>query len=305
MGADDIFNGGRRVPIGQKYGNAETNINNTSRSCFVIEREEIMIKDKSIIAQLYDPRKMSARSQIAFISKQLLKNGIDPDTVDLQALIDPTLNYRENYANIMASLAGSAKVGPDIKSIIENPACEKAKELKAELKDAKTACQCNTCSQMGLYDPAPRRPGQRTLSSYRQKQKTLPISRPPKNWFRAMYEGIRKRSDVRNPASIVASIWRRLSPGKRADIRRKEEKGESFRYDLPLPEDHATRGSGTVRVVKPFRLAEVQVNVPRAAYDRILGSGLFQSMKRNDGSTALVKRCKSNSGNCNIFVDRM
>lgn len=261
--------------------------------------------DKQISEQLYDPRKMSAKSQIAFISKQLLKKGIDPDTVDLQALIDPTLNYRENYTNIMASLAGSGKVGPEIAGIIQNPACEKAKELKAELKDAKTACQCNTCSQMGLYDPAPRRPGQRTLSSYRQKQKTLPISRPPKNWFKAMYEGIRKRSDVRNAASMVVSIWRRLSPGKRAEIKRKEEKGASFKYDLPLPDDHATRGSGTVRVVKPFKLAEVQVNVPGGAYDRIRKSGMFQTMKRNDGSTALVKRCKSNSGNCNIFVDRM
>lgn len=261
--------------------------------------------DRAIAEQLYDPRKMSAKSQIAFISKQLLKKGIDPDTVDLHALIDPELNYRENYANIMASLAGSGKVGPETAQILENPACEKAKQLKAELKDAKTACQCNQCSQMGLYDPDPRRPGQRTLSSYRQKQKTLPVSRPPKNWFRAMYEGIRKRSDVKNPASIVGSIWRRLSPGKRADIRRKEEKGISFKYDLPLPEDHATRGSGTVRVVKPFSLAEVQVNVPRAAYERILGSGLFQRMKRNDGSIALVKRCKSKSGNCNIFVDRM
>jgi hypothetical protein len=262
--------------------------------------------DRQISEQLYDPRKMSARSQIAFISKQLIKKGIDPDTVDLQALIDPTLNYRENYGNIMASLAGSGKVGPDIKSIIENPACKKAKELKAELKDAKTACQCNTCSQMGLYDPAPRRPGQRTLSSYRQKQKPLTsYGRPPKHWLYAMIEGIKKRSDVRNPASIVASIWRRLSPGKRADIRRKEEKGASFKYDLPLPEDHATRGSGTVRIVKPFKLAEVQVNVPAGAYERILNSRLFQRMRRNDGSIALVKRCKSNSGNCNIFVDRM
>ena len=262
--------------------------------------------DREIAEQLYDPRKMSAKSQIAFISKQLLKKGIDPDTVDLQALIDPTLNYRENYSNIMESLAGSGKVGPDIKAILENPACEKAKELKAELKDAKTACQCNTCSQMGLYDPAPRRRkmrGQQKLTGPRQK--TLPVSRPLKHWFRAMYEGIRKRSDVRNPASIVASIWARLKPSKRAEIKRKEEKGASFKYDLPLPEDHATRGSGTVRVDKPFKLAEVQVIVPAGAYDRILGSGLFQRMKRNDGSTALVKRCKSNSGNCNIFVDRM
>lgn len=256
--------------------------------------------DREISEQLYDPRKMSAKSQIAFISKQLLKKGIDPDTIDLQALIDPTLNYRENYANIMDSLTASGKVAPDIKAIIENPACERAKklkqdiqkhqksdsklqDLKSELKDEKTVCHCNTCGQMGLYDP----------------------DRRVKTWFKAMVEGIRKRSDVRNPASIVASIWRRLSPSKRAEIKRKEAAGEKFAYDLPLPEDHATRGTGTVRVVKPFKLAEVQVNVPREAYNRILGSGLFQRMKRNDGSIALVKRCKSNQGNCNIFVDRM
>ncbi len=76
--------------------------------------------DKQISEQLYDPRKMSAKSQ----------------------------------------------------SIIENPACEKAKELKAELKDATTVCKCNTCSQMGLYDPAPRRRkmrGQQRLTGPVQK----------------------------------------------------------------------------------------------------------------------------------------
>ncbi|SNQ62051.1 zincin-like metallopeptidase domain-containing protein [Candidatus Methanoperedens nitratireducens] len=578
--------------------------------------------DRQIAEQLYDPRRMSVKSQISFISKQLIKKGIDPDTVDLHALIDPELSYRENYKNIMASLAGSGKVGAAEQEIIKNPACEKAKELKqeisehqksdqklqnlkAELKDAKTQCDCNSCAQMGLYDPpaeftvydsdiqnnpiiqkamnqlldmvkngrfdvvaravfkppagsrqkpsdswsfsnrlimlfngtedargynqwqevgryvkagskafyilAPltrkawgqrieiehdpitgqdkevlkkyqydfiygfrgipvfrfedtegqpvvieqidyqvpadfqpiirelgltvnarvfsgdaygyysqfrreiavmtpeiktllheishavddklhglrggqhadqeviaefsagtlgrllgydlpvgniqryiksydpslvqllsnlnrvekvvnwiierttakvvlqervlydpalrRRRGQRTLSGPRQRtlaerQGRSQQGRPPKNWFYAMVEGIRKRSDVRNPAAIVASIWRRLSPGKRLEIKRKEEKGASFRYDLPLPEDHATRGTGTVRVVKPFNLAEVQVNVPRAAYDQIRRSRLFQSMKRQDGNVALVKRCKSPQGNVNVFIDR-
>ncbi len=279
--------------------------------------------DREIAEQLYDPRKMSVKSQISFISKQLKKKGIQPDTVDMQALIDPELSYRENYANIMNTISGSGKLHGQEKDILENPSCSKAKELKqeiqehqkkdpklhdlkAEYKDAKTQCDCNSCSQMGLYDPAPRRRrmrGQQRLTGPRQK--TLPISRPPKNWFNAMVEGIRKRSDVRNAASIVVSIWRRISPSKRAEIKVREEKGKQFRYDLPLPEDHATRGSGTVRVVKPFKLAEVQVNVPGQAYARILKSGLFQKMKREDGSIALVKRCKSNSGNCNIFVDRM
>lgn len=278
--------------------------------------------DREIAEQLYDPRKMSVKSQISFISKQLKKKGIQPDTVDLHALIDPELSYRENYANIMNTIAGSGKLHGREKDILENPSCSKAKELKqdiqehqkkdpdlqdlkAEYKDAKTQCNCTSCAQMGLYDPAPRRHrGQHTLTTT-TRQKTLPISRPPKNWFHAMLEGIRKRSDVRNPASIVGSIWRRLSPRKRAEIKRRELKGEKFAYDLPLPEDHATRGSGTVRVVKPFKLAEVQVNVPGQAYSRILKSRLFQRMKRQDGSIALVKRCKSNQGNCNIFVDRM
>lgn len=131
------------------------------------------------------------------------------------------------------------------------------------------------------------------------------LNRPPKNWFYAMLEGIKKRSDVSNPAAVVGNIWRRLSPRKRADIKRRELKGEKFVYDLPLPEDHATKGTGTVRVVKPFNLAEVQVNVPASTYNRLGRSRMFQRMKRQDGTTALVKRCKSKSGNCNIFIDRM
>ena len=118
-----------------------------------------------------------------------------------------------------------------------------------------------------------------------------------------MTEGIRTRSDVRDPEAIAQSIWHRLSPRKRAEIKRKEEKGASFKYDLPLPEDHVTR-SGTIRIVEPFKLAEVQVNVSPAAFTGIEKSGVFKKMKRQDGTTALVKRCKSKSGNCNIFIDR-
>ena len=281
--------------------------------------------DREIAEQLYDPRsrKMPLRAQISFIKKQLKNKGIAPDVVDVEALVDPDLNYRENYANIMASLGGSGKVRAAEEGIMENPACSKVKELKqeisqhqksdpklqdlkAELKDAKTQCDCNSCAQMGLYDPAPRRRrGQRTLTSSSQKQRKLEsYGKPPKHWFYAMLDGIKKRSDVRNPASIVRNIWRRLSPSKRAQIKQRELKDERFVYDLPLPEDHSTRGTGTVRVVKPFKLAEVQVNVPGAAYERIRKSGQFQTMKRNDGTIALVKRCKSRSGNCNIFVDK-
>lgn len=154
-----------------------------------------------------------------------------------------------------------------------------------------------------LYDP---RCSKRSCRHKKNKNnKKTKLLTPPKSWFNAMVKGIQKRSDVRNPASIVRSIWRRLSPIKRAQIRNKDAKGEQFTYDLPLPEDHATRGTGTVRVVKPFDLAEVQVNVPAEDYEQIRSSGMFQRMKRNDGTIALVKRCKSRSGNCNIFVDRM
>lgn len=128
---------------------------------------------------------------------------------------------------------------------------------------------------------------------------------PPPRWFRAMYEGIRKRSDVRNPGTTVRSIWSKLPARKRLEIKKREEKGAAFKYDLPLPEDHPTKGTGTVRLVKPFNLVEGQANVSPAVYARLEKSGLFARMKRQDGTTALVKRCKSKKGNCNIFIDKM
>lgn len=239
--------------------------------------------DKEIQDQLYDPIPKRCEPGIC---AALEKKGIDCDVVDVPALIDSTLSCDENKKNILKQV-GARKTEKHRKY------AQMAKQFYAgtgKLAHASPDERAAAFADM-------REKG--TLRGYDPSQ-----TRPPKNWFRAMYEGIRKRSDVRNPASIVVSIWRRISPSKRAEIKRKEQKGGSFKYDLPLPEDHATRGSGTVRIVKPFRLAEVQVNVPMAAYDRILGSGLFQRMKRNDGSTALVKRCKSNSGNCNIFIDR-
>ena len=131
-------------------------------------------------------------------------------------------------------------------------------------------------------------------------------SNPPSAWMVAMISGIRKSSDVRNPAKIVQNIWKRLSAGKQAEIRRRDAAGEQFQYDLPLPDDHPTRGpEGTVRVVDPFNLAEVQVNVSPRHYKALQKSKMFQRMKRNDGSIALVKRCKSTKGNCNIFIDKV
>ncbi len=151
-----------------------------------------------------------------------------------------------------------------------------------------------------IYDPG------RQKKRHRSTKSRSFSGRPPKRWFYAMLSGIQKRSDV-SPESakrIVADIWHRLTPKKRADIKAREIKGEKFAYDLPLPQDFDTRGAGTVRVVKPFKLAEVQANVSHTAFARMERSGLFEKMKRQDGTTALVKRCKSRRGNCNIFIDR-
>jgi hypothetical protein len=146
----------------------------------------------------------------------------------------------------------------------------------------------STKGKMKVHDPAPR-------SS----------TAPPKSWFKAMYQGIKTHSDVRNPAAIVSNIWKKLTPAKRLAISQKASKTGTFKYDLPLPQDLVTRGTGTLRMVKPFKLAEVQVNLKLSDYLAALKSGLFSKMKRNDGSTALVARCKSATKNCNIFVDKV
>ncbi len=130
-------------------------------------------------------------------------------------------------------------------------------------------------------------------------------SRIPSRWYEAMVRGIKKSSDVRNPYAIVKSIWAKLSPSKRLEIKQREAKGERFHYDLPLPDDRVTKGQGTLRMVKPFKLTEVQVNISPKDYLAALHSGLFQKMKREDGSIALVARCKSQKKNCNIFVDKV
>jgi len=136
------------------------------------------------------------------------------------------------------------------------------------------------------------------------EQKRVPAQSAPTRWKEAMVQSINKSSDVRNPWAIVNNIWLRLSPKTKAQIRARERKGEHFKYDLPVPDDRATKGTGTLRMVKPFNLGEVQINLSARDYADALRSGLFQTMKRQDGTTALVKRCKSDKGNCNIFVDK-
>lgn len=179
------------------------------------------------------------------------------------------------------------------------------KEIAEQLYDPKKKYRCPICKKKTSDD---------SREIYRHILRDHPHEKPkgriydqgsiPSGWFKAMYEGIRKRSDVRNPGKIVRDIWKRLSPRKKAQIKSQAAKGKPFKYDLPLPEDHPTRGIGTVRIVMPFNLGEVQVNVSPKAYARILKSGLFERMRRQDGTIALVKRCKSKAGNCNIFIDR-
>jgi len=148
------------------------------------------------------------------------------------------------------------------------------------------------------HDPAPAKS---------MKKSTIGKSnmRIPKRWFLAMVKGINKRSDVKNAGQIVSNIWKRLTPATQAKFRAREAKGEAFKYDLPLPKDFPTKGTGTVRVVEPFNLGEVQVNVSKSDYDHLKSTGEFDIMERNDKSLCLVKRCKSDKGNVNMFVDKV
>lgn len=120
--------------------------------------------------------KMNVKSQIAFVKKALEKKGISPDTVDVQALVDPELTYKENLENILEMIGKGSSIDPTKKTgskeleIIDNPACsekkqikreihahmradEKLQDLKAQAKNAEVRCQCQECSLMGLADP--------------------------------------------------------------------------------------------------------------------------------------------------------
>ncbi len=118
------------------------------------------------------PKKISIKQQIKYIEGHLKKKGIEPDTVDVAALLDNELSYQENLKNVLEQAGASAtgKIGSKETEILKNPSCLDAKELKnkitkhqkadqelqnleADYKDAKTMCNCNTCSQMGIADP--------------------------------------------------------------------------------------------------------------------------------------------------------
>lgn len=121
----------------------------------------------------------------------------------------------------------------------------------------------------------------------------------PRRWFEAMTKGIMKSSDVSEGEARghARRIWATLG----AEDRRKAAKAK--RYDLPLPQD-AHHSGGVIRVVKPFNLAEAQIDVTPRVFEALARTGIFQKMRRSDGTIGLVKRAKSIKGNVNIFVDR-
>jgi len=148
------------------------------------------------------------------------------------------------------------------------------------------------------HDPKP-------VKSYSVKYPCGKSCRIPQTWYNAMVTGIKKSSDVRNPYAIVKNIWAKLSSQVRQDITQRAAKGERFNYNLPLPDDRVTKGQGTLRMVGPFKLVEGQVNISKKDMAAVKKSGLFKSMKREDGSICQVARCKSEKGNVNIFADEI
>ncbi len=69
---------------------------------------------------------MNKNLQIYKLKKELKKYGIEPDTVDLEALVDPTLTYKENKANIFKQLG----ISPGQKAI------KKEDEIREIIKQA-------------------------------------------------------------------------------------------------------------------------------------------------------------------------
>jgi len=126
----------------------------------------------------------------------------------------------------------------------------------------------------------------------------------PSKWFDAMVKGIKRSSDVKNPYAIVKRIWANLSIEKKRNILKREASGEVFKYNLPLPDDRETKGIGTLRMVKPFNLVEAQVNLSTKDMEAVKKSGIFSPMKREDGSTCMVARCKGKNP-VNVFVDEL
>uniref|UniRef100_A0A6H2A170 Uncharacterized protein n=1 Tax=viral metagenome TaxID=1070528 RepID=A0A6H2A170_9ZZZZ len=222
--------------------------------------------DRDIIEQLYDPKtkKMTWR--------EFIKGKMSP--------------YMKKYGSHGAAMRQIAKEWKEYKS-----------QAERALDPGWNAGRKNTLwNRVSKYDR-----GNETVRSHTRRT----YDPAPRRWMSAMIAGIRKSSDVRDPEQIVRNIWKRLPASKQAQIVKQDAAGTPFRYDLPLPDDHPTRcPAGTVRVVDPFNLAEVQVNVSPHHFKALDNTRMFEHMKRNDGTIALVKRCKSSKGNCNIFIDK-
>lgn len=246
--------------------------------------------DREIQDQLYDPAGMSYREFVKKHSSWRVKSG---GLLDLKRIAKAWQQYkRQGRLNDPApkgqrqSIASESQRAAMFAEIDRRGGRRSGSNRSRRVRSSRSYV-----SQKGrrrFHDPAPQNTGG-----------------APRRWFEAMVHGIDERSDVQDPERIVRDIWRRLSPVKKAKIKIQDATGKKWKYDLPLPADNPTIGKGVIRTVQPFKLAEVQANVTGQTYDEVEATGLFERMKRNDGSIALVKRCKSDKGNCNIFLDRV
>lgn len=281
------------------------------------------------LSEFFDPNKRCEPSVCAAIEAK----GGECDEYDIPELIDSTLSCEQNKKNILKQLnlrktdkyidyakraaehyKGQGKLinaSPEERAAafarMREDGTLRGYDVKSQKEKLKRlrAMRSKYLEHATLVDYADAiRDQKRIIKLARGYDPTYKISGKPRRWFDAMFKGIKTRSDVKNPYAVVNSIWTKLTPAKKASIKAREAKGEQFKYDLPLPDDRATRGTGTVRMVKPFKLAEVQVNLSIKDYLAALKSGLFSKMKRNDGTTALVARCKSPEKNVNVFIDK-
>ncbi len=72
-------------------------------------------------------KRLAIKTQVTFIRKQLERKGVEPDTVDVEALVDPELSYRENLKNVLEqSGIAAGKAGSKESEVLKNPACTEA-----------------------------------------------------------------------------------------------------------------------------------------------------------------------------------
>lgn len=246
--------------------------------------------DREIQDQLYDPSGMTYREFVKKHSSWRVKPG---GLLDLKRIAKAWQKYkRQGRLNDPAPRGQKQSIVSEAqRAAMFAEIDRRGGKRRRAMRGKRIRSSRSYVSQKGrrrFADPAPQNTGG-----------------APRRWFEAMVDGIDKRSDVEDPERIVRDIWRRLSPIKRAKIKVQDATGKKWKYDLPLPVDNPTLGKGVIRTVQPFKLAEVQANVSGQTYDEVERTGLFERMKRQDGSIALVKRCKSEKGNCNIFLDKV